>query len=344
MRTKSLSIVIPTYNTELYLARCLDSLFYDPDIVENLDVIVVNDGSVDHSLKIAEHYQKQHPGSLTIINKENGGHGSAVSAGVEKAKGKYLKVIDSDDWVNIDDFSNFIKILQDVDEDIIVTNYQEDRLFDSSVIKFDFFLQRKNEKNNSEDTIKDSIRYDIEEIADSVKEPDFFFKFSMHSMAVKLKSLRKVWGNGLLNGTFYVDQQYVEKALECAKDFRILDLNIYRYFIGRPEQSVGMEGFFRHRKDHERVLRWLIKKSKELKDREYLQTALKRQIELMLNTHYEIYYQNLRATNEEIAELLAFDAFVQNEIPDIGKRIAAAENIRRRLASWRRTLKRKLLT
>lgn len=341
MSSKALTIIIPMYNTELYLSRCLDSLLYDRKNNQDLEIIIVNDGSTDKSLEIAKEYKKHFPDTVSIIDKKNGGHGSTINAGLATATGKYLKVIDSDDWVNIADFRDFIKTLKEVNEDIIVTNYQEDRLPDSSAIKFDFF--EKEDDSQLQDTRK-SKKFNITQITDSLDEPEFFFKFSMHSMTVKLKSLRKVWGSGLLENTFYVDQQYVAKALECAASFRLLDFDIYRYFIGRPEQSVCTEGFFRHRQDHERILRWLIEKSKNLDNKEYLQAVLKRQINLMLNTHYELYYQNFAATNEEIAELLAFNRFVQQEIPEIGKNLGAAKDIRKRLAPWRRKLKRKLLS
>ncbi len=103
-----LSVIIPSYNTEIYLARCLDSLLYHSDILKQLDIIVVNDGSKDHTSEIAQEYQAKFPDTITVINKENGGHGSTINAGIKVAQGKYLKVLDSDDWVNINDFGNFV--------------------------------------------------------------------------------------------------------------------------------------------------------------------------------------------------------------------------------------------
>lgn len=326
-----LSVIIPSFNVELYLARCLDSLLYNKDVVEFLDIIVVNDGSKDNTASVAEKYRQLYPKNITVITKKNGGHGSTINAGLKVAKGKYIKVIDADDWVNIFDFSDFVQKLNEVDDDIIITDYQRDILYDSSIVEFAFYQQDKSQK--------------IEATQKLVDEEDFFFMFSMHSMTVKTNSLKKVWGEGLLEHTFYVDQQYVAKALLCAKTFRTLDYNIYRYFIGRPEQSVSFEGFFRHRQDHERVLRWLLTmlQSDDVQNSEHLTAVITKQVKAMVATHYEIYYTTIAATTPEIAELFEFDNYLMEVCPSLHREIPAAQNVRKRLSPMRRAVKRRLL-
>lgn len=328
-----LSVIIPSYNTELYLKRCLDSLLYDEEAAKLLDIIIVNDGSKDQTSEIAKDYQKQYPDVVTVIDKENGGHGSTINAGMKVAKGKYLKVIDSDDWVNIDDFGELVRALEKLDDDILITNYQQDILYDSSVVKFEFY--HGNDKSQK-----------IESIAQLINEDMFFFMFSMHSMTIKLEALKKVWGDGLLEKTFYVDQQYVAKALECAKTFRTLNYDIYRYFIGRPEQSVSVAGFYKHRQDHERVLRWLLEElgSKRVQEKPYLAEVILKQVEAMVATHYELYYKTFTATTPEVTELFVFDEHLTENFPDLHQRIPAAQNVKRRLSPLRRSIKRKLLT
>lgn len=330
---RSLSVIIPSYNTELYLARCLDSLLYDAEAAKKLDIIIVNDGSKDRTDEIAEAYQKEYPGTITVINKENGGHGSTINAGIKVAKGKYLKVIDSDDWVNITDFGRFVRNLEKLDDDILITNYQQDILYDSSVIKFEFY--RGDDKSQN-----------IESIADLVNEDMFFFMFSMHSMTIKTESLKRVWSEGLLEKTFYVDQQYVAKALECAEKFRTLDYDIYRYFIGRPEQSVSVVGFYKHRQDHERVLRWLLEEltSERVQVKPYLAEVIMKQVEAMVSTHYELYYKTFTATTPEVVELFSFDEYLVQNFPNLHQKVPAAQNVKRRLSPLRRSIKRKLLT
>ena len=92
---KILSIVVPTYNVEKYLERCIDSLVYDEKVLNDLEILIVNDGSKDNSLQIAKKYEKQYPNTIKVIDKENGGHGSTINAGLKVATGKYFRVIDS---------------------------------------------------------------------------------------------------------------------------------------------------------------------------------------------------------------------------------------------------------
>lgn len=329
---KLLSVIIPAYNTELYLARCLDSLLYDTEAAKFLDIIVVNDGSKDNTLAMAQAYREKYPESIMVIDKENGGHGSTINAGLKVARGKYLKVLDSDDWVNIQDFGDFVRELKECEASILITNYQQDILYDSSVVRFDFY--RGNDKPQ-----------EIKKIANLVNRDDFFFMFSMHSMTIRTEALKQVWGDGLLEKTFYVDQQYVIKALECAKDFQTLDYNIYRYFIGRPEQSVSAAGFYKHRQDHERVLRWMLNElgKPSIQEKPYLVTVATKQIEEMIKTHYEIYYQTFSAKDDEVAELFKFDEYLAGEFAKLHQKVAAAQNVRRRLSKLRRRIKQKLL-
>ncbi len=328
---KLITVVIPAYNTEKYLSRCIDSLVYDADILDKLDIIIVNDGSTDGTKEVAQNYVERWPEAVRLIDKQNGGHGSTINAGITKAKGKYFRVVDSDDWVNIDDFGDYVSFLGKTEADIVLSNYQEDHLYDSKRVPFSF--------GSSRDTKMAGEK--IETAANSINEPDFFFKFSMHSIAVKTKALKRVWGDGLLEHTFYVDQQYVAKALEAAKDYLVSNYDVYRYFIGRPEQSVGMEGFWRHRRDHEKVLRWLLKEQTEMEKDNPVKTILQKQIVLMLGTHFEIYYQRFDALQDEIQEILDFNHFLQTEFPEIHQKVPAAQRVSKRLSPIRRKIKQK---
>lgn len=330
MSSKVLTIIIPMYNTELYLPRCLDSLLYDNETNKDLEVIIVNDGSTDGSLEVAKRYEKQFSGTVSVIDKENGGHGSTINSGLAAATGKYLKVIDSDDWVNIWDFPKFVKKLSEIDDDVVVTNFQQNILYAPCITDVNFY--HDNDGSRSMD--------DIEEI---MSTDDEHYSLSMHSLTVKTAALQSVWDEGLLEHTFYVDMQFVTKVLECAKTFRTLDYMIYMYFIGRPEQSIT--DFFKRRDNHERVLRWLLEEmnGEKIRTNESAAKALRKLIDTMLETHYEAYYRTLKATRDELKELLAFDNFLKAEYPEAHSTVAAAKNIRRRLSPTRRLIKRKML-
>ena len=94
---KLLSIAIPCYNSEAYMEKCINSLLLGGEEVE---ILVVDDGSSDRTAQIADEYAEKYPDIIRVIDKENGGHGDAVNYGLANAEGKYFKVVDSDDWVN----------------------------------------------------------------------------------------------------------------------------------------------------------------------------------------------------------------------------------------------------
>ena len=91
-----ISIIIPVYNSDKYLKRCINSILKQTFI--DLEIILVDDGSTDNSLKICEAYQKQDD-RIRVIHKENGGSTSARKAGVQIARGEYIAFVDSDDWI-----------------------------------------------------------------------------------------------------------------------------------------------------------------------------------------------------------------------------------------------------
>lgn len=298
---KILSVIVPVYNTEKYIKRCLDSLVYDSDTLNDIEVIVVNDGGTDNSLEVANSYKKKYGDSIVVIDKENRGHGSAINAGFKIAKGKYIKVLDSDDWFNIIDFPKFVAKLKKEKADIVVTNYKRDLIYDEKEINFIF--------SDREEKIRG-----ISEVESDINDPVFFFRFSMPSMAVRKKALEGVWGEGLLEKTFYVDQQFVEKVLSGSNTFIMYDLDIYRHFIGRPGQSIGASGFYAHRMDHERVLRELLRECAKLEDSSKIR-ILTKQIDLMLDTHYSIYRDSHRSVNE----IKKFDEFLKEKYSDFYK-------------------------
>ena len=96
---KLITFAVPSYNSEAYMEHCIDTLLTGGEEVE---IIIVNDGSKDNTKKIADRYAKQYPTIVKAVHKENGGHGSGVNKGLELATGLYYKVVDSDDWVDED--------------------------------------------------------------------------------------------------------------------------------------------------------------------------------------------------------------------------------------------------
>lgn len=294
---KVLSVIVPVYNTEVYLPRCLDSLLYDKRVASLLEIILVNDGGKDGSINVMRNYRNIYPDIIKIIDKGNGGHGSTINAGMKIAGGKYVRILDSDDWVNIDYFGEYVKRLRSEVADIVFTGYTQDILYSSSEVGSEFF---------NED---DARVTPLAEIFKHTRKKDFSIKFDMHAITVSLDVLKKTWQD-LDEKTFYVDQEFIALVALACESYVQYGMDIYRYFIGRPDQSVG-SGFFRHRDNHEKVLRWLLKKASD-EHEGFRQKMLDRQVRSMITTHYNIYLSELRLSASEKKELLRFDAFIRS--------------------------------
>ena len=99
MDEKILTVTVPSYNVQAYLEDCLES-FVNSEVMDDIEVLIVNDGSSDDTATIAERYVSKYENTFRLINKENGGHGSTINTGAREARGKYFKVVDGDDWVD----------------------------------------------------------------------------------------------------------------------------------------------------------------------------------------------------------------------------------------------------
>ena len=117
---KDISFVVPCYNSEAYMEKCIDSLLIGKNQVE---IIIVDDGSTDKTGKIADNYHKKYPQSVKIIHQENGGHGEGINVGLKHATGKYFKVVDSDDWLDEEAYKKLLQEIKHLDTDLIVCNY-----------------------------------------------------------------------------------------------------------------------------------------------------------------------------------------------------------------------------
>lgn len=120
---KSVSVIVPVYNMESYLEKCMDSLVNQT--LEDIEIIVVNDGSVDNSLKILNKYKKKYPEKVQVINQENSGISVARNNGLKKATGKYVGFVDSDDFVDLNMFKHLYDKCKEINADIVVCNYKK---------------------------------------------------------------------------------------------------------------------------------------------------------------------------------------------------------------------------
>ncbi len=219
---KRISFTVPCYNSESYMERCIESLLVAKEEVE---IIIVNDGSKDNTGKIADDYQKKYPNSIKVIHKENGGHGSGVNAGLEIASGEYFKVVDSDDWLDEESLLTLLEEIKKMEKkvDLIVCNYVYDHLFENKQKVMSF----KNVfPSNKVCTWKDLGHF---------KQSQYLI---MHSLIYKTSVLKECKIK-LPEHTFYVDNIVAYEPLPFVKSICYFNLNLYHYFIGREDQSVN---------------------------------------------------------------------------------------------------------
>lgn len=224
---KLLSVAIPSYNSEAYMRKCIESLLVGG---EDVEILIVNDGSTDGTGTIADGYAARYPSIVKAIHKENGGHGSAVNAGLEHATGLYFKVVDSDDWVKESAYLKILEVLRDITTgdsglDMLISN---------------FVYEKEGEKKHKVMRYRHALPQDRIFTWNEVKHFHKGQYILMHSVIFRTKLLREC-GLHLPEHTFYVDNIYVFDPLPYVKNMYYLDVNLYRYYIGREDQSVNEE-------------------------------------------------------------------------------------------------------
>lgn len=222
---KLLTVAIPCYNSQDYMRHAVESVLVGG---EDVEILLVDDGSKDDTAKIADELQAQHPTIIQAIHQKNGGHGCAVNTGLANATGVYYKVLDSDDWFDRDAFLKVLDVLRDfVHEgegvDMLLANYvyEKPSLHKHKAIRYEGVFP-ENEVFGWDDVKRFKMSQNI----------------LMHSVIYRTKLLRDC-GLELPKHTFYVDNIFVYNPLPYVKNMYYLNVDLYRYFIGRDDQSVN---------------------------------------------------------------------------------------------------------
>lgn len=195
---------------------------------EDVEVLIIDDGSTDDTAKIADEMEEEHPGIIRAIHQENGGHGEAVNAGLKNAKGLYFKVLDSDDWL---DRESLIKVLEKLRRFI-----REGQLVDMFLANYVYEKPslRKHKAIRYEGVFPEEKVFGWSD----VKKFKISQNILMHSVIYRTQMLYDC-GLELPKHTFYVDNIFVYKPLPSVKTMYYMNVDLYRYFIGRDDQSVN---------------------------------------------------------------------------------------------------------
>ena len=238
MSNKLLSIVVPVYKVERYINKCLDSLIVAPDLMDKLEVIIINDGTPDNSAEMSREYVKRFPNTFRQIDKENGGHGSAWNVGLREATGKYLRFLDSDDWLA--NLPGFMDKLSLCDTDVVITRmcrYNEDtNVSEDSVCP------------KTIDTVLPISKIDSKEFSECDCIGNFWFSTYKTDLLKPLYPL-------FLEGVSYDDSILYIIPFLYAKDYIAFDMVLYNYLLGRSGQSMALDVQRKKIPDRIKVLR-----------------------------------------------------------------------------------------
>lgn len=229
---KVLTVLVPAYNVEKYLEKNISSML-EGEVQDQLEVLIVDDGSTDSTGEIADAYAKKYPHCIRVIHQPNRGHGGAINTGIREAKGRYFKVVDGDDWVNGIELGKYIRKLGKCHEDLILTDYTE--VYENTGKTRIFTLPLPSGKT----LLPKDMKYDV-----------FIL---MHYYTLRTEILRQM-PKKIDENCYYVDMQYIIYPLPFIKSIRYEKLDIYRYRLGRAGQSVSAEGFRKHYKENERMI------------------------------------------------------------------------------------------
>ncbi len=194
---------------------------------EDVEILIIDDGSKDSTPDIADWYERKYPGIVRAIHQENSGHGGAVNTGIANATGLYFKVVDSDDWVDPEAYRKILEKLRELSGgesvlDMMISNY----VYEKVGAKRKKVMHYSNLPRNKMFTWGEAGRF---------RKGQYIL---MHSVIYRTKLLHEC-GLKLPEHTFYVDNIYVYKPLPSVHNLYYMDVDFYRYYIGRSDQSVN---------------------------------------------------------------------------------------------------------
>lgn len=293
INNKILTIIIPTYNMEDYLDKTLRSLIIEPQKMEQLEIIVVNDGSQDKSSEIAHQYQYLYPNTIKVIDKENGNYGSCINKGLLEAKGKYIKILDADDSFDNKNFSNYMNIISNLNVDIILNDVQLTTP-QNKILKL-WSL-----------TVPKLIEY------------NFFSKNifpEMHMVAYKTENLKKI-NYHQTEGISYTDQEWVFTPINTVQSAYYIPLTLYIYLQGREGQTMNPKIRLKHLNDRILIIKNMLY---ALTHNKYSYQSYNWSKAKFFENFSSLYKSNIIDLHKTNNQLIEFDLFLKNNYPDIYK-------------------------
>lgn len=275
---KILTIVVPTYNMEKLLDKCLTSLIVnDNELMMQIEVLVVIDGAKDRSSEIAHSYEAKYPDTFRVIDKENGNYGSCVNRGLKEALGKYIKVLDADDWFDSNVFKEYLLFLSSINCDMVLSSFN--RVDENSVI--------------TETTKWDLYKGEIFELQDLP-----LVNIEMHAITYKTSILKTI-GYSQTEGISYTDTEWSVLPLPYINKCITFSLPLYQYLVGRDGQTVEPVAFAKNYHQRVNICYRLLDELSDLSEESQAYNYIR--FKIWCYIAYDIY--RLVLTNENVTDL-----------------------------------------
>ena len=302
---KLLTIVIPMYNMERYIDQCLTSLII-PEGMERMEVLVVNDGSKDRSSEIAHQYETRYPQTFRVIDKENGNYGSCINRGLKEATGKYIRILDADDFYETANLSAFLDFLATVDLDMVFTEFRRTDA-EGRPGKRTRVLRSPGKTYGVRDLYRPRLH------------------MAMHCATYRTELLRHI-GYVQTEGISYTDHEWVFWPMAMIKSWQYFPRVIYNYRLGRGGQTVNPEVLARSMPQAMQGMLVTVRQYEQLKpeldadSRGYLLSRLVERAKFVYKAYLLRQHNVLR---ERMQELVQFDKTLAELSPDTYRATAA---------------------
>lgn len=289
-----LTVVIPSYNVEKFIPETIPT-FLDPKVLHKIEILIINDGSIDSTERIATEFQQKYPDTIKVITKTNGGHGSTINTGIRNANGKYLKVVDGDDWVDKQMFCNYVEKIEKVDSDLVITPHN---WIDAETGESTYEIRYPN--------LEENIIYGLDKLIGS--------DFNMHSLTYKTSILKKI--EPISEHCYYVDVEFALYPLKYVESVSYIDEAIYQYRFGYSDQSMSMINRIKNRNMHLRVLNNIIELYRSENMSDNARRLVRDRLIAMCEQHMIVLLNmNISHRNKEEIRTFVFD--IREKIPDL---------------------------
>lgn len=324
---KLLTIVVPTYNMQDYLNRCLDSLIVEQPLLDQLEVLVVNDGSKDNSSAIAHEYQDKYPDTFRVIDKENGNYGSCINRGLAEAQGKYIKVLDADDWFDVKEFEKYLEKLQEVEVDLVLTPFVT-----------------VNEGGNIISMSKQDVEVGACLDFNSFSK-EKLYRYSMHMVTYQTELLKCI-GYRQTEKISYTDTEWTHIPQYAVKQFVYLPFVVYKYMIGREGQTMDPSVLSKNIWKYETIMHSLVdnRTHYDIKQCQLADDFNLQQIVFLASNIYRMFLVLEKPTIDDLTHLNEFDRYLKESCP-VAYEATGKLPLKKRVpfhyvSFWRRTGKR----